>query len=1081
MENNKQKYVNIITDQLTWFQMLIHNKSRANLLDCAVLAEGFLAEFLNVLYGWHLENLNSYAQYAKGVDLISIKDKIVIQVTADNSRGKILESLRKTDCSDYEGYQFIICIIGEKKKYEKFKDKLTYIKFNDKEDIWDISTLVNKLGTIEIIDHLEQLYSLTNKYYGETKKRIDRETNTKALFESLREKCVEWRKVKKEEKRPQLYKELIAPVEVEGYSKPFVDLSKAVLEVTQQCEKTTLISLTAKGGQGKSTQMLSLWETLENHKNAENIYDCIVFFFDLNAIKDVQNIMDKIQEKYTLSDDEIAILETDMRALPGESKYHYFLLLDGLDEVPSESPIIEYIKKHCMSDNKYSNLQMIIAGRSEASFVLGDETRINMILKDLDPKKVKKWMADMHPGECIEEEYESLQGNPMLLILAYETDPNLLRKYKHIQYVERKPNTPLRQGEVLWNCTEHLLYKYCDKRGINTEEDKDHVRYLLYEVIPYIAYHYFFAVNSMSGIGQYTLKRVLQRFRVNNTEKALKLFRETFSSVIHKSDDLYLFEHRLFRDYFAMLYLGQLFKKACDGIELSPEEIKIFGDEGILDNPEYSELLVCIIPFLFEFTNDYELQFLNMLKTEVLSSGPSVMSEQGVQVARFLRAIYALWLTRHYLLTKHKNQEEITLIAQEIFYGLQDVANILDNPDESILLPDNCYSYALYILSQTYRTGSVFINSIKETALPGFRSDLNKSFDYAYKAIDFDLNITHTKVVDGYNYIAKIFTAANEKISNHFTVSTENYEIKPDDLIVDFQDISISGYRFCDHISESVAKKKVGDYLTVEEAKERIQCFNDIIADFYNMGVQNECVFSMNNLARLDERAQMLKPEKERDYTYALDMFIKASKLPRVASFYSAAKAAEILACGKAGINANGDICTPDQTDKTQTAKKAYALLAKAVRNKERWGHKYYCRGLLKLNYLRDENRVMTPEKAIEEAYDDFSLAFFQYKYIRVSLLVKLVETGLELIKKNIKTPAEIKRTMRIALNGFINEITVIKNNNTKDQNAEKKALPVIIASECLSKMKKCAVKYEKEIELLSLSAIMEKCISEVL
>ena len=61
--------------------------NKENYTDINVITEGFIKELLNILFGWHL--IVPTNPYMPGYDLISVQDKIVVQVTTACTAKKI--------------------------------------------------------------------------------------------------------------------------------------------------------------------------------------------------------------------------------------------------------------------------------------------------------------------------------------------------------------------------------------------------------------------------------------------------------------------------------------------------------------------------------------------------------------------------------------------------------------------------------------------------------------------------------------------------------------------------------------------------------------------------------------------------------------------------------------------------------------------------------------------------------------------------------------------------------------------------------------------------------------------------------
>lgn len=906
---------------------------------------------------------------------------------------------------------------------------------------------------------------------------------TSELFNSLWETSHNRRKQFAKTKIKKIYKELIAGVEVAPLDerkdrKEYTDLSKAVYDVTNHYTEVAPIALSAKGGQGKSTQLMSLWAKLENHKNAEGQHDCVVFFFNLYALNAKTDLMNEILQKYDVSIDKINCIKKDLRSDPQKAGHHYFLVLDGLDEIKDTSPVLDRITKLGSIESGYQNLQIIVAGRISAGRLFPNQNITNMSLKDLEKRNVEKWLSKYHPNSCPAEEYDSIKGNPMLLTLAYEIEHD--RKKDGAQYVNRRKGFPLSQGEVIWNYSEYILNKHCRKYK-NGDKKTEFARWMMRDILPYIAYHHFYD-GARNDMLQSELKRIMIHLGIKEEkgiEEVKKIIQETLSGIIHMdSVGHYVFEHRLFKDFFAMLYVSNLAEKLYNGKHLSPKEIKVLTDNRILENDEYYNLIICTLPFKFGcFGENYEQDFMETLNTYIDSyKNDKQYNSQRIQIVRFLRAMYSIWMADYYVMNKLCEGKYNSQMAWCSYNALTDVSLILKESENNIFLPRYCLVFVLYVLSQIFRVGSLFMHNVRDSKLEGFERDLNRSFEYIYKGIT--MNGQETDISDGYNYVSKVFFAAKEKLALHFHSGEKEYKIQKGDFLANIRDLSIFDYHFRDKISEEIASIQPGNTLSKEKADERIKCFDTIANDFLQKGDQNNCVFSINLLALADELVQESKPNEKRDYTFALSQYIKASFLGRAASQYSAKKAVQLLVEKKAGIDAGGNECIYSKADRENTISKVHQLMDIAALNRNAWGELYFLKGIFKRNYYCDKDNNQKLVRALTEAFEDYVFSLSQIKEKRIPLLLELIDTGLELTRinkcKSSYVQTEIKKAMAIYCDLLPDLVKKALGVHLKD----KWAPSPYIVDDYFGKMKDYSIEYEQEISLLSLSQDMQKCLA---
>lgn len=140
-----KKDIDLIIEKLAILSTEIKLRGKFNLLDIHVDAEPFFAELMNLIFGYHLKNINLIEQNAKAIDLIDIEHKIIVQVSSDNSKGKVQSSLSGIK-EEYkkESYHFIFISISEeitnlkKQSFEIPKG----IVFDPKNDCLDNKTLI---------------------------------------------------------------------------------------------------------------------------------------------------------------------------------------------------------------------------------------------------------------------------------------------------------------------------------------------------------------------------------------------------------------------------------------------------------------------------------------------------------------------------------------------------------------------------------------------------------------------------------------------------------------------------------------------------------------------------------------------------------------------------------------------------------------------------------------------------------------------------------------------------------------------------------------------------------------------------
>jgi hypothetical protein len=169
---NRQKYFNYIEERLATLAIRIKSRGKLNILDLHIHCEDFYSHFLNLLYGYQLQNLNSgeKSNY-EAIDLIDEKNKIYIQVSATASKTKIESTLAKEVLKNHSNFtfKFISISIDDDKLKDKTYNNPFQIKFDPKSDIITRTSIlsdVKNLGLEEmesIFKFIEEELSHENK------------------------------------------------------------------------------------------------------------------------------------------------------------------------------------------------------------------------------------------------------------------------------------------------------------------------------------------------------------------------------------------------------------------------------------------------------------------------------------------------------------------------------------------------------------------------------------------------------------------------------------------------------------------------------------------------------------------------------------------------------------------------------------------------------------------------------------------------------------------------------------------------------------------------------------------------------
>lgn len=165
---NSAYYFDFISDRLLTLKARLESNGKLNLLDMHVHAEDFYRDLCNEIFGWSLVNLNEVDQNSKGIDLRDDTNKLIVQVSGNNTKQKIDGTLKKIDSNAYSGYAVKFIIIAHSAEDLR---KQTYnvpkgITFDPKEDIYDVQSTLQKIQHLDI-SRKKQVFDIVKKELGE--------------------------------------------------------------------------------------------------------------------------------------------------------------------------------------------------------------------------------------------------------------------------------------------------------------------------------------------------------------------------------------------------------------------------------------------------------------------------------------------------------------------------------------------------------------------------------------------------------------------------------------------------------------------------------------------------------------------------------------------------------------------------------------------------------------------------------------------------------------------------------------------------------------------------------------------------
>lgn len=155
---NRDRLFKYIEEHLVFLTYRVEERGMLNMLDLHLHSENFYRDFLNMLYGWSLDNLNKTRQNVEAIDLIDTANRIVIQVSSTNTKRKIEDALGKESMANYAGWHFKFVSIARKAdnlRKKSFQNPHGLV-FDPPTDIYDLNFLLR-----EVLDSkIEKLYNV---------------------------------------------------------------------------------------------------------------------------------------------------------------------------------------------------------------------------------------------------------------------------------------------------------------------------------------------------------------------------------------------------------------------------------------------------------------------------------------------------------------------------------------------------------------------------------------------------------------------------------------------------------------------------------------------------------------------------------------------------------------------------------------------------------------------------------------------------------------------------------------------------------------------------------------------------------
>lgn len=485
---------------ITYLSVIKSNIEMSNLVgyyDIDRELENIIAQLLNYIYGYKLENANEIKKNFPAVDIIDDENKLAIQVTADNSYEKINHTFEVYWSSSeklYDKYQQVkfFMLKGKKNKYEIQKIDNPTATFNVDSDIMDYRDLINDMQKLdanklsEIAEYLESQFISTV---------VPKLSNINKISEN--------------------------EVSLNNYINRFVvnkqntnDIQARLIDIVKEKNRIVLLS---DAGKGKTLELKKLVNDLNNLK--ENDIEYFPFYHRLNTYVN-EDILTFIPSKYK------KIYTKNL-----------IFVLDGFDEIEEKNKktFIRKIEKFC-NDNK--NIKIVISSRQNLYINKNEnfDGTINgfdeFYMCDVKKENIDDFLNKKHiSNELFWDEINAKRLNYIIY------NPFYLNEITDIYVQEKK----LPEREQLMDCIinkSYLLDNNKYKNTIDLEFKKNKLDALLENIALTLEY---------LGRNYLTVEEYNELVKNDENKELLK-----FSSIWRKnSDENFSFIHNNFGEYLA--------------------------------------------------------------------------------------------------------------------------------------------------------------------------------------------------------------------------------------------------------------------------------------------------------------------------------------------------------------------------------------------------------------------------------------------------------------------------------------------------------------------------------------------------
>lgn len=288
---NRETIIKSITSHFAVLKTEVELRSQLNFQDINVHAEQFYKILLNKIFDYNLVNINIIEPNAAVIDLGDTDRKIAYQVTSNNSKSKITETVAAFNEKELFNKYDTLKILVIKNKINR-SDIIIHSNFSfdmDK-DVIDVKHIISIISNIDDLNQLEDIEKwlsteLVQKYYSSKSKSKPNEIKTILCLIDILSNEENYREYQAEDEPDPEYKieqrfKDYAPYLKNLYSELYIDYAYA-LEVVQESSEISSVKIRKIGTYLKDISRKYLKSS--NDDPEEALENLCVFFKDLCA------------------------------------------------------------------------------------------------------------------------------------------------------------------------------------------------------------------------------------------------------------------------------------------------------------------------------------------------------------------------------------------------------------------------------------------------------------------------------------------------------------------------------------------------------------------------------------------------------------------------------------------------------------------------------------------------------------------------------------------------------------------------------------------------------------------------------